>query len=156
MQDSQLPRRRFISQLALAGFPLCGPARAEELKTWDLDFLSAGSILTPDEKFFIRNHFEAPRLDAGTWSLSIRGSVLRPFEVSYQDMLKRPRHNLTATVECAGNEVGGAAVSTATWTGVSLAGLLSEANLQPGVRFVRLIGADRGVPDVRMKRPIPY
>jgi DMSO/TMAO reductase YedYZ molybdopterin-dependent catalytic subunit len=52
--------------------------------------------------------------------------------------------------------VGGAAVSTTIWTGVSLRALLNEANLRPEVRFVRLIGADAGVPDARLKRPISY
>ncbi len=156
MQDSHESRRHFISRLALAGLPVGGAARPEELKSWDLDYLSAGSILTPNEKFFIRNHFETPRLDAGTWRLSVRGTIRRAFEVSYEDILKRPRRKLTATVECAGNEVGGGAVSTATWTGVSLADLLGEANLQPGAVYVRLIGADHGAADARLKREIPY
>jgi DMSO/TMAO reductase YedYZ molybdopterin-dependent catalytic subunit len=156
MRELPIPRRHFLSRLALAGVAAGGPAPAEELRSWELDFLSAGSVLTPNEKFFVRNHFEAPRPDAGSWSLSIRGSVRHPFQLTYQDILKRPRSNLMLTIECAGNDVGGGAVSTAVWTGISLRGLLGEADLQPGARFVRLIGADQGVPDARLKRPIPY
>jgi DMSO/TMAO reductase YedYZ molybdopterin-dependent catalytic subunit len=76
--------------------------------------------------------------------------------VSYHDILQQPRRNLAVTVECAGNEVGGGAVSTANWTGISLSAVLNEANLQPGGRFVRLIGADQGVADARLKRQLPY
>src|SRR5207249_1230031 len=47
-------------------------------------------------------------------------------------------------LECAGNAVGSGGVSTATWKGVSLGTLLEEAGIGPGVRYIQLVGADRG------------
>jgi DMSO/TMAO reductase YedYZ molybdopterin-dependent catalytic subunit len=49
------------------------------------------------------------------------------------------------TLECAGNGVGSGGVSTATWTGIPLATLLEQAGLSRAVRYIRLVGADRGV-----------
>src|SRR5581483_5406754 len=118
--------------------------------------LADNTILTPIDRFFVRNHFKLPLLEATSWKLSISGRVGRPFDLSYRDLLDQPRRSLTVTLECAGNPVGGGAVSTATWAGISVRELLRRADLVPGVRFIRLIGSDRGIVGGPLKPAIAY
>ncbi len=144
-------RREFLSSLALT--PLWQPtallastidqAGDPEIKVFG--FSSLRTFLTPNEAFYIRNHFAVPRLSPPDWKLQVVGRVRSPFEISYRDILRQPSRTLTVTLECAGNGVGSAGVSTATWTGISLASLLKLAGLTAGVRHVRLEGADRGI-----------
>ncbi len=143
-------RREFLSSVALA--PLWRPAALlastfeqvgdPQIKVFGFSALQ--TLLTPNEGFYIRNHFAVPRLSPPEWKLHVDGRVRSPFEISYADILRQPSRTLTVTLECAGNGVGSAGVSTATWTGISLASLLKMAGLTAGVRHVRLVGADRG------------
>lgn len=112
--------------------------------------------LTPNARFFIRNHFNIPVLDRRTWQLRLGGSIRRPVTVTLADLERLPRRTLAATVECAGNarsffppptegnQFGYGAVSAATWTGVSLRDLLGPDPFTVATREVLFIGADRG------------
>lgn len=128
------------------------------MKVADLSALR--SLLTPNDAFYIRNHFATPHLAQSTWKLQVGGRVRSPREISYADILRQSSRALTVTLECAGNGVGGGGVSTATWTGMSLASLLKPAGLSPAVKYIRLIGADRGIeipsqPSLAFARSIP-
>jgi DMSO/TMAO reductase YedYZ molybdopterin-dependent catalytic subunit len=131
----------FPGSLRLLG---AGPRQNNELEGKDIDHSSIQAFITPNQRFFIRNHFNTPVIRAGDWKLSLSGLFHSSLEIGFQEILKLRRHSITVTVECAGNGVGGGAVSTATWTGVPLRELLTQAGIQPGVRFVRLAGCDQG------------
>ena len=60
------------------------------------------SYLTPTELFYIRSHFLAPRLDAGSYRLHIGGAVRNPLSLSYQQLRELPSETRVATLECAG------------------------------------------------------
>lgn len=146
-----LSRREFLSPLALA--PLwwwpaalrsSGVAQSKDSAIRGPEFSSLEAPVTPNDQFFLRDHFAAPRLSQQDWMLLVAGHVRSPFEIGYRDMLSLPSRTITDTLECAGNGVGGGGVGTATWTGVSLQALLQKAGLGPGVKQIRLIGADRG------------
>jgi DMSO/TMAO reductase YedYZ molybdopterin-dependent catalytic subunit len=122
----------------------------------EFPFATLDSFITPNEKFYVRNHFEQPKIDAHSWRLKIEGAVKRELELTFDDLRKLPARTVTATLECAGNcrafleprmkgvpwQLG--AVGNAQWTGVPLAALLERAGLHDSAMEVILEGADAG------------
>ncbi len=118
-----------------------------------------GGVVMPNARFYVRNHFETPTLDATDWQLTVDGLVERPLRLSLRDLQNMRSQSFVATLECAGNgrsmfdpPVDGeqwnlGAVSTAEWTGVPLGEVLDRAGAQPAARDVVFRGADRGVVD---------
>jgi DMSO/TMAO reductase YedYZ molybdopterin-dependent catalytic subunit len=180
---AQIDRRLFLSGSALAAVPLIGAAFAQERfaqpprqqnepsrnrlfpgmiarqrhpDNLEFPFSMLESFLTPNEQFYVRNHFPVPQLNAKTWRLRIEGSVNKPFEIGYDELRKMTGRTQTALLECSGNsrvllrppqlgirwEQG--AVSNAEWTGVPLAELLDRAGVRKNAAEVILEGADRG------------
>lgn len=115
-------------------------------------------FLTSNDLFYIRSHFKAPLLDAGSYELKVEGSVQHPFAIRLAELREMPAVTRTATLECAGNgrvflspQVSGAqwqlgAVSTAEWTGVPLSLLLERAALAADACEIVFEGADQGTP----------
>ncbi len=121
-------------------------------------------FLTPAELFYVRNHFETPRIDGREWRLTVEGGARR-VEFDMTALRSMERATLTATLECAGNsralleekakgvQWALGAVGTAEWTGVWLADVLERAEPAGGVKEVILEGADRGAIDEEPKTP---
>jgi DMSO/TMAO reductase YedYZ molybdopterin-dependent catalytic subunit len=144
--------------------------REQEPQNLEFPFATLDRFITPNHLFYIRNHFKQPALDAGVWRLRVEGAVERPFELTYEDLVKLPSRKRTAMLECAGNgrvllspKVPGAqwelgAVSNAEWTGIPLSALLERAGVKPGAVEVVLEGADRGAVNDEPKSPgeIPF
>jgi DMSO/TMAO reductase YedYZ molybdopterin-dependent catalytic subunit len=155
-------RRSFLSRLALAALPrgLAFQAphtqQSVDMGIQGSEFSSLQGPITANSAFFTRNHFNAPVLSSSAWKLRVTGMVRTPLEVAYPELVRQPSTSLTATVECAGNPVGGAGVGTATWTGIGLRELLERAGLQPGVKWIRLVGADQGSVEEPFGLSIPY
>ncbi len=115
-----------------------------------------GGAITPNSHFYVRNHFQIPRLDPSSWRLKVGGLVDRPLGLSLQDLGRMPSETLIVTLECAGNgrsllrppvdgeQWGLGAVSTAEWTGVPLVEVLDRAGIGTGAREVLFRGADGG------------
>ena len=115
-----------------------------------------GGAVMPNQRFYVRNHYQIPGLDASSWRLNVVGLVERPLSLSLRDLVKMPSQTQFVTLECAGNgrsllspRVNGeqwnlGAVSTAEWTGVPLAEILDRANVKAGAREVVFRGADSG------------
>ncbi|MGH7427334.1 MAG: sulfite oxidase [Candidatus Methylomirabilaceae bacterium] len=115
-------------------------------------------IITPTARFYIRSHFDVPRLDPATWRLAVGGLVERPLSLSLPALRRLPSRSLIVTLECAGNgrslmepavegeqwQLG--AVSTAEWTGVPLVEVLNHAGVKRTAQEVVFRGADRGTP----------
>jgi DMSO/TMAO reductase YedYZ molybdopterin-dependent catalytic subunit/rhodanese-related sulfurtransferase len=115
-----------------------------------------GGVVMPNARFYVRNHFETPRLDPVSWHLEVKGLVERPLRLSLRDLHNMRSETLVATLECAGNgrsafdppvegeqwQLG--AVSTAEWTGVPLAEILDRAGLAPEALEIVFRGADQG------------
>lgn len=118
-----------------------------------------GGVVMPNQKFYVRNHFQIPKLDLANWRLSVTGLVERPLTLTRQDIAKMPSQSKLVTLECAGNgrsklepRVSGeqwnyGAVSTAEWTGVPLEEVLNRAGVKSGARNIIFRGADRGAVD---------
>src|SRR5436305_11047907 len=136
-------RRSFLCGSALAALPLFarggltladepGPGglivREKEPVNLEFPFAKLDGFLTPNDLFYVRNHFTAPKVEAATWKLKVVGAVEKPLELTYDQVLALPSRTTPVTLECAGNgrafldpkakgvqwELG--AVSTAEWT----------------------------------------
>jgi DMSO/TMAO reductase YedYZ molybdopterin-dependent catalytic subunit len=128
------------------------------------------SFITPNELFYVRNHFAIPHIDTAAYRLRVGGAVERPIDISYDELRRMPSTSVTATLECAGNsrvflvpqtpgaqwELG--AVSNAVWTGVPLVALLERVGVRSNGVDVVLEGFDRGEPKSDPKPPgkIPF
>jgi DMSO/TMAO reductase YedYZ molybdopterin-dependent catalytic subunit len=98
-----------------------------------------------------------PDVDAASWNLSIGGSVASPFALTYDELLAQPLIEQYATLECISNPVGGDLISTARWTGVSLADLLQRAEISNGaveVVFHAIGGYADSIPLADAMRPV--
>ncbi len=129
----------------------------------EFPFSALDGFITPNEHFYVRTHFEVPKIEAKGWRLKIEGAVGKPFEIDYDELRKMPAHTQTALLECSGNgrvfldppqvglrwELG--AVGNAEWTGVRLADVLERAGVKDGAVEVILEGADKG----EMREPNP-
>ncbi len=115
---------------------------------------------TPNSFFFVRCHDTAVIVDQTKWKLSILGDGIdKPYELSYDDLLKLPTTTVTRYVECAGNgrsfyasmldkpaqggqwRLGGWGI--AEWTGVPFSELLGRAGIKKTALQVMPVGLDK-------------
>jgi sulfite oxidase len=117
----------------------------------------AGRLLTPIETFYCRNHGPIPCIEPGDWQLAVDGLVDRPMTLSLARLRAFEHREIIATVQCAGNRRAqlaavrpipgharwnAGAISTARWTGVSLADVLAEAGLSPLAAHIAFTAPD--------------
>jgi len=120
-----------------------------------------GGVVMPNARFYMRNNFRMPDLDAASFRLSIGGLVERAQSFSVRDLQNMRSKTQVVTLECAGNgramfdrptegeKWGHGAVSTAEWTGVPLGEILDRAGVRSEAREVLFRGADGGTVDGR-------
>lgn len=131
-----------------------------------------GGVTMPSARFYIRNHFPVPVLDAERFRLRVSGLVERPLSLGLRELESLPSKTVVVTLECAGNgralfqapipgeKWGFGAVSTAEWTGVPLREVLAKAGVKRRAREVVFRGADSGTMDghegtIRFERSLP-
>jgi DMSO/TMAO reductase YedYZ molybdopterin-dependent catalytic subunit len=73
-----------------------------------------------------------PQVDPNQWSLKIHGMVDRPFEISFDELLRMPLEEHDLTLTCVSNPVGGPYCGNARWLGTQLAPLLRRAGVRSG------------------------
>jgi DMSO/TMAO reductase YedYZ molybdopterin-dependent catalytic subunit len=117
----------------------------------------AGGAVTPNGRFYLRDHFDIPNLDGESYRLSVGGLVERSLSLSMRDLHNLRAESLVVTLECAGNgrslfdpavpgEAWGlGAVSTAEWTGVPLIEVIERAGPRLGATELMFRGADGGL-----------
>ena len=119
-------RTEVILPRALAPLPDPSPGSS-------LDVSGISPVVTPNDSFYkIDTALSVPRIDLETWSMKVTGSVDRPYELSYDDLLDLPLVERYVTLSCVSNRVGGGLVGNAKWLGVPLAEILDKAGVQPG------------------------
>jgi DMSO/TMAO reductase YedYZ molybdopterin-dependent catalytic subunit len=118
-----------------------------------------GSMIVPNAHFYIRCHFDVPKLEAESYRLTVSGLVERPLSLGLDAISNIPSETRTVTLECAGNgrtlfhpPIAGeqwtlGAVSTAEWTGVPLVKILNQAGVRHSAQEVLFRGADGGAVD---------
>ncbi len=116
------------------------------------------TFLTPQERFFVRNHSGVPEVDLQRYRLSVTGMVQFPLDLSLDELRATfPVSTVIATLQCAGHrrkelaalqpipgEIpwGADAMSTAIWRGVPLREVLLAAGMVAGARHVAFLGLD--------------
>ena len=140
MPKAELERRVIVQDPENSETPL------NELRSW----------VTPNRLFFVRNHFDIPRIDPGQWRLTVGGQVEKKLELDLDSIDRFPARSVFATMECAGNgrsfleqtthgvQWGAGAIGHAEWTGVPLRLVLEMAGPREEAREVVFTGADRG------------
>ena len=115
-----------------------------------------GDWTTPNERFFIRSHFDEPELGEGH-RIAIGGAVARPRSIPVAELASMAQLEQAVTLECAGNsrsylnppgiglQFRHGAVGNAVWEGVPLAALLEPAGVDPEAVEVLFRGADSGM-----------
>jgi DMSO/TMAO reductase YedYZ molybdopterin-dependent catalytic subunit len=120
------------------------------------DSVADGSLLTPNDAFFVRYSMGQLPLDlkVDDWRLGVGGHVARPLSLSLAELKALPQAEIVAVNQCSGNSrgfseprVGGGqlahgAMGNARWTGVSLKAVLDAAGLKPGAVDVVFEGLD--------------
>jgi DMSO/TMAO reductase YedYZ molybdopterin-dependent catalytic subunit len=93
--------------------------------------------ITPTEDFYIisKNLFD-PKVPIEQWALSVFGGDQPDFLLRYEELLRRPARDLTVTMQCISNEVGGDLMGNAVWTGFPLRELLEDAGIPEGTQFI--------------------
>ncbi|AND39997.1 MULTISPECIES: sulfite oxidase [Cytobacillus] len=111
---------------------------------------------TPQEYFYLRNHFSYPLINPQNLFLSISGNVNKAMEISLSELYRFPSKTILVPLECAGNnrakfkpKVFGeqweeGAVSQGKWKGVPLKELLNKAGLLDGSKEAVFAGLDFG------------
>lgn len=83
-----------------------------------------------------------PRIDPGTWRLTVDGLVERPFSLDLAELLSMPLIERDITLTCVSNPIGGPYVGSTRWLGVRVADLLRRAGPRPGADMVLSSAAD--------------
>ena len=128
--------------------------------------------ITRTSSFYVRNHFQVPKVSVSDWKLVIDGEVDSPRVFTYDELRNMKSSAVDTVVECAGNgrrgfaapahgEVlwGSGAVGAARWVGIPLRSLLKACKPQPSSGEVVFEGLDSGtlpkVGPLRYTRSLP-
>ncbi len=85
--------------------------------------------ITPVQNFYVvSKNFSDPVVDGQSWRLAIGGLVDRPRTLSLSQLRSLPSTTQYVTLECISNDVGGALMSTGSFTGVSMSQLLATTS----------------------------
>jgi DMSO/TMAO reductase YedYZ molybdopterin-dependent catalytic subunit len=183
-----LPRREFLTSTLAASVPLLYGASTElaaealepakdnaapggfilrerDPENMEFPFSGLDRFITPNEKFYIRNHFAVPTIDVKSWRLKVEGAVDKPLELLLDDIKAMPAQKQVALLECAGNgrgflvpKVTGVnwqlgAVGNVEWTGVPVSAILRKAGFKKDAVDIVFEGADAGEVKADPKSP---
>jgi DMSO/TMAO reductase YedYZ molybdopterin-dependent catalytic subunit len=114
----------------------------EDLENW----------ITPNKEVFAVNHYGIPNVDLNSHTLEITGLVKKPVKLALEEVKKRRKKEVVATLECSGNSssptfVG--AIGNIRWTGTPLRGLIRDCNPYKRAKEVVFFGADDKVEKIR-------
>ncbi|MBC7945158.1 MAG: sulfite dehydrogenase [Burkholderiales bacterium] len=115
-----------------------------------------GGMLTPSGLHFERHHNGVPQIDPEQHRLLIHGLVAQPLTFAIDDLVRYPMQSRLLFLECGGNSNAGwhqepiqrplgsfhGLVSCSEWTGVPLAILLEQADVDPKASWIIAEGAD--------------
>jgi DMSO/TMAO reductase YedYZ molybdopterin-dependent catalytic subunit len=136
--EADIGRRRLLSALPVSiGVVSLGVLAVRLLPDWyqaifkppEAGLTGISPEITPIENFYLvsKNLGGDPSVDAGSWRLSVGGLVDRPLKLSLSELENLPSATEYVTMECISNDVGGALMSTGSFTGVRMRDLLAMA-----------------------------
>jgi DMSO/TMAO reductase YedYZ molybdopterin-dependent catalytic subunit len=117
-----------------------------------LDWEQLDSRLTPQDQFFVVQHYGQPVLSESAYRLGVVGLVANTQSLTLADLKARARQEIEFTLECSGNTglpffIGG--VGNAIWAGTPLASVLERACVLDDAVEVVFWGADSGPVTIR-------
>jgi DMSO/TMAO reductase YedYZ molybdopterin-dependent catalytic subunit len=154
LATSAVPR---YARSALAALPSPDViVRNEFPEHWETSITALGrSVITPEDRFYVRSHFPVPQVDPREWRLEVSGMIERPLTLTLAELRALPAVKMQAVLECAGNGRGlfasattsgtqweHGAVGNGEWAGVGLAALLEKAGVKDGAGHVWFECAD--------------
>lgn len=130
--------------------------------------ISASSLITPTDCFYVFNHSQPDTSDPKCWIISVGGHLAHPQMLSLDQLAKFGQIEVTNTLECAGNgraffkpTVPGilwerGAVGNAVFCGPRLADVLALTGILKSAKHIIFTGADSRSPHgPRFIRSIP-
>ncbi len=119
-----------------------------------LDTSKISTFYTPNDDFYLVQHYNQPELAPDSYQLRITGLVDRPLSFSLEQLMARPVIEKDVGFECGGNgaRIFHGLVGNARWRGVSLRDILLEAGIQPAGKEIVFFGADMGEEDLRGRK----
>jgi DMSO/TMAO reductase YedYZ molybdopterin-dependent catalytic subunit len=116
-----------------------------------LDTRGIDSFYTPNDDFYIVQHYGQPVVADDEYRLKITGLVDRPLEFTLAELKERPRFEIDAGFECGGNNANifHGLIGNAKWGGVRVRDVLRDAGVQTAGIEVVFYGYDKGMEKVR-------
>ena len=106
----------------------------------------------PNEKVFAVSHYGNPNVDLESYKLEVSGLVKEPRFWTVDEIKKRRKKDVIATLECSGNSSNpgfAGAIGNVRWTGTSLRSLIRESSPIQRAHEVVFFGADEKVEKIR-------
>jgi DMSO/TMAO reductase YedYZ molybdopterin-dependent catalytic subunit len=119
------------------------------------DELKLTDWFTPTPSVYHVSHYGEMKVsaaDAAAWKLAVTGLVERPATLTLDDLKKREKREVVATLECGGNGSSPGfrgAIANVKWAGTPLAPILNQAGISPDAIEVAFWGADKGKEKIR-------
>ena len=102
-----------------------------------------GSFFTPNAQFYrVDTALSIPQVNPDSWKLTVHGMVDRPFEITFDELIKYALEEHDLTLTCVSNPVGGSYCGNARWLGTPLAPLLRRAGVQSGADMILSTSTD--------------
>jgi len=154
---------RAFSALAL-------PQQGEDVIPWTdvpANFSARGSLdtrtvdrtkfITPNEEFYLVQHYGTPEVDAAKFTLRLTGMFNKPLTLTLDELKRRPKFEQVVGFECGGSNPTSLnrLTGNARWTGTRLRDLLRDAGLDTNAREVVFFGVDKGKETVVHGRSAP-
>lgn len=110
----------------------------------DLSTLTSNTLVTTNERFFVRTACPVALPPAHNWSIRMAGIVEQPHAIPLASLGRQIRPAGTHLLECSGNAdpTNFGLMSVARWEGIPIAALLARARPRPGAHRVLVTGVD--------------
>jgi DMSO/TMAO reductase YedYZ molybdopterin-dependent catalytic subunit len=110
----------------------------------DLSTLTPETLVTPNDRFYIRTTAPAGVVSPETWKVTLDGLVRSPVDIALPELVPAASPKGPYVMECAGNGAAGAfgLMSAARWTGIPIAEVLARAEPLPSATRVLVSGVD--------------
>lgn len=111
-----------------------------------LDTSRIDNFYTPNEDFYIIQHYNQPDINPADYRLRITGLINNPLTLTLGDIKSRQKFEMDAGFECGGNSprLFQGLIGNARWGGIRLVDLLDEVGLQREGIEVVFYGTDGG------------
>ncbi|MGH2363719.1 MAG: molybdopterin-dependent oxidoreductase [Chloroflexota bacterium] len=99
-------------------------------------------ISPPNDFYLVSKNIDDPQVKVDGWRLQVDGLVDRPLTLTYAEVLAMPAKDVTRTLECISNEVGGDLISNGQWTGVQLSEVFARAGVHEDAQVLHFTSVD--------------